>query len=219
MTEPKNFIEAEEMYRKKQISAENFKKFIPSGLELTKDGWVRVSSSYNRLLDIAEEIFYNQEQKQNIIDVTPDLTTTDLLYINKVIDGWNEPEDETYDDESMDGQKLRVKFFKITNIDGKLYASIKVIRPKRIKYKGQIIDFTRLDDYSKIENGICVGYEQIHKDSLYVSRGKTRTWDKGHVGYFGILNIFTKEQSKEIEKLLCIENTEWDGDWHKWDIL
>jgi len=121
-------------------------------------------------------------------------------------------------DLSFCGSQIKVKFFKMKNINGYCYSSLKVISPKNVMYDDIIVDLTKIDSYSEKGNGIFIGQEQTHKDSLYVKRGEQKIWKNGHIGYFTLFNTLLSEQDEEIRNLLGVDS-DWDGEWDNNDVI
>lgn len=112
---------------------------------------------------------------------------------------------------------LKVKFLSMTNEDSSIFAKFEVIKPKRLLIKGKIVDLTKLGKLSQVSKyGLFVGVEQTRRDSLYVTPGQTRIWEKGHTGYFNVANLlFTNPQiCEELNAPSC-----WDGEWENEDII
>ena len=116
------------------------------------------------------------------------------------------------------GSLLKVRFFSIKNINGNLYAKFDVIKPKKLLCEDIVIELSKLNGYSKLlENGLFVGVEQTRKDSLFVSKNNTKTWSKGHIGYFNMFDTLFMEDDK-IREILGVDSG-WDGEWNQDDIL
>ena len=122
-------------------------------------------------------------------------------------------------DTSNCGSQLKVKFYKIVNDNGKLYAQIEVIYPRKVMYNGKIVDLTKLNDFSKYDKGIFVGVEQEHKDSLYVANNKSKIFPNGHIGYLKLFDLLSfSEQDEDVRKLLDVDKN-WDAEWTEEDIV
>lgn len=83
---------------------------------------------------------------------------------------------------------VKAKFYKMKNINGMLFATVKILSPKKIDHWSLKIDSMRISEYSKLYP-IFVGQEQSHKDSLYVATNQERVWEKGHIGYFNEIDF------------------------------
>lgn len=119
------------------------------------------------------------------------------------------------------GSSIKVKFFRIVNKSGHLWARLKVVSPKKVMYKGKVVDLTKLDAYSQNDkHGLYVGVEQgsHNKDSLYCKEGGERNWTRGHTGYFKLFNSLTTFQYSEIKELLGIDE-DWDAEWDESEIV
>lgn len=120
---------------------------------------------------------------------------------------------------SVNAPQLRVKFFSMTNVDGVLYAKFDVVRPKKILLEDVVVDLTKLGAFSKsLENGIFVGWEQERKDSLYVAKNTTKTWQDGHIGFFSLSNTLMFGNDDPIRKAIGVGG-DFDGEWSSDDIL
>ena len=128
-------------------------------------------------------------------------------------------ENKVFIDTSFCGNNIKVKFFKMVNVDGLLYAQLKVISPKKIWYRGNVVDLTRLNEFSNMGLGLFVGGEQTaKKDSLYVATNKQKIWEKGHIGYFNLFNTLLSAQSDEVHELLEVDE-DFDAEWSDKDVI